>query len=220
MPTDRARYWAIALAQNDGLLRSNIQLSNPQPLRREAICTPFPDPTKIRSAIRPFLQHRRVAKATVRRMSDFDVSQIEVLKRPQAPFFGKDSPAGIISIRTADPTNSLEAKLQGRYEFNACEVRLEGYVSGPTTEDLGFRIAGIFSDLKGDLKDITPSSSPFAPDEQIPYLRRIASWRFQPHRRLDYAGVRNRLTSRFPASRSTSSRNVSISQPPPAWPRP
>src|SRR5690606_17528817 len=39
----------------------------------------------------------QVAKATVRRMADIDIAQVEVLKGPQALFFGKNSPAGIIS---------------------------------------------------------------------------------------------------------------------------
>jgi iron complex outermembrane receptor protein len=105
----------------------------------------------------------QVAKATVRRMSDFDFSQVEVLKGPQALFFGKNSPAGIISIHTADPTKDLEAKLSGGYEFNARQVRMEGYVSGPVTDTLGFRLAGVYSDMKGDLKDRTPADSPYAP---------------------------------------------------------
>ncbi len=105
----------------------------------------------------------QVAKATVRRMSDFDIGQVEVLKGPQALFFGKNSPAGIISIHTADPTKELEAKLSGGYEYNARQVRAEGYVSGPLTDTLGFRIAGIYQDMKGDLKDLTPRNSPYAP---------------------------------------------------------
>src|SRR5690606_34408344 len=34
----------------------------------------------------------------------FDVSQIEVLKGPQALFFGKNSPGGVISLTTVGPT--------------------------------------------------------------------------------------------------------------------
>ena len=105
----------------------------------------------------------QVAKATVRRMSDFDIGQIEVLKGPQALFFGKNSPAGIISIRTADPTDAFEAKISGGYEFNARQIRTEGYVSGPLGDTLGFRVAGVYSDLKGDVRDRTSASSPYAP---------------------------------------------------------
>ena len=113
------------------------------------------------SAVSFNIDNVQVTKATVRRMSDFDISQVEVLKGPQALFFGKNSPAGIISIRTADPTDVLEAKLSAGYEFNADEVRLEGYVSTPITDSLGFRLAGVYRDMKGDLKDLTPKSSPY-----------------------------------------------------------
>jgi len=87
----------------------------------------------------------QVAKASVRRMSDIDIAQVEVLKGPQALFFGKNSPAGIVSIRTADPTAAFEAKIMGGYEFHAREKRLEGYVSGPLSDTLGVRLAGFCS---------------------------------------------------------------------------
>ncbi|WP_156681266.1 TonB-dependent receptor [Sphingomonas profundi] len=100
----------------------------------------------------------QVARATVRRLSEMDISQVEVLKGPQALFFGKNSPAGIISVRTADPTSTLQAKLSTGYEFKGDEVRSEGYISGPLTDTLGFRIAGYFSDIKGYLKNVAPDS--------------------------------------------------------------
>ncbi|MFN3472513.1 MAG: TonB-dependent receptor [Blastomonas sp.] len=112
----------------------------------------------------------QVTKATVRRMSDFDMAQVEVLKGPQALFFGKNSPAGIINIRTADPTASLEAKISAGYEFHADQVRIEGHVSGPITESIGFRLAGVYSDMKGDLKDVTPRNSPYFNGSRNPTL--------------------------------------------------
>src|SRR5262249_17887344 len=42
-----------------------------------------------------------IGKSSVRRMADIDLEGIEVLKGPQALFYGKNSPGGIISIRTA-----------------------------------------------------------------------------------------------------------------------
>ena len=110
----------------------------------------------------------QVAKATVRRMSDFDTSQLEVLKGPQALFFGKNSPAGIISVRTNDPTRDFEAGMKVGYELNAHEIRTEGYVSGPITESLGYRIAGFYDHMRGYLDDAVPDDSPYKDDSHNP----------------------------------------------------
>lgn len=107
----------------------------------------------------------QIAKSSVRRMSDTDLEQIEVLKGPQALFFGKNSPAGIVSIRTADPTRHWEGKMSLGYEFQGQELRGEGYISGPVSDTLGVRIAGIFSNLNGYLKDQTPAGAYAAPDD-------------------------------------------------------
>jgi iron complex outermembrane receptor protein len=52
----------------------------------------------------------QVARSTVQRLSSMDIEQVEVLKGPQTLFFGKNSPAGVISIRTADPTDTFQSK--------------------------------------------------------------------------------------------------------------
>lgn len=79
----------------------------------------------------------------------FDMSQIEVLKGPQALFYGKNSPGGVISIRTADPTSEVEVIGRAAYEFRAREKSTELILSGPVTETLGLRIAGRYSDDDG-----------------------------------------------------------------------
>ena len=103
----------------------------------------------------------QIAKSGVRRMVETDIEQIEVLKGPQALFYGKNSPAGVVSIRTADPTNRFEARARVGYEFHSHEIRTEGYVSGPVSETLGFRLAGIYSRQRGDMKETTPATAPF-----------------------------------------------------------
>ncbi|WP_327753891.1 TonB-dependent receptor (plasmid) [Sphingobium sp. SJ10-10] len=99
-----------------------------------------------------------VGRASVRRMSDMDIEQVEVLKGPQALYFGKNSPGGIISVRTADPTPNMEAKISQAYEINAREWRTEAYASGPISDSLGFRIAGIYSDMQGWAKSYVPTN--------------------------------------------------------------
>jgi iron complex outermembrane receptor protein len=79
----------------------------------------------------------------------FDMQQIEVLKGPQALFFGKASPAGVISIRTNDPGDHLEVIGRTGYEFEAHESRNELIVSTPVTDTFGVRVAGLYDHFGG-----------------------------------------------------------------------
>jgi len=79
----------------------------------------------------------------------FDLQQIEVLKGPQALFYGKSSPGGVISVRTADPTDDVELIARAGYEFEGREARGEVIVSGPIAPTLKGRLAGMYSDADG-----------------------------------------------------------------------
>jgi iron complex outermembrane recepter protein len=79
----------------------------------------------------------------------FDMAQVEVLKGPQALFFGKNSPGGVISIRTADPGDALEVIARASYGFEAREKRGELIYSGPLSDTVGIRLAGMYSDDDG-----------------------------------------------------------------------
>lgn len=79
----------------------------------------------------------------------FDLAQVEVLKGPQSLFFGKNSPGGVVSLRTADPTSELELIGRVSYEFEAREKRVEAIASGPLSDSLGLRVAGYYSDSDG-----------------------------------------------------------------------
>lgn len=79
----------------------------------------------------------------------FDVAQIEVLKGPQGLFFGKNSPGGVISVRTADPGTEAEVIVRAGHEFDAREKRGELVLSGPVGDTLGLRLATAFTDSKG-----------------------------------------------------------------------
>jgi len=79
----------------------------------------------------------------------FDMAQVEILKGPQALFFGKNAPAGVVSIRTADPGDTLEIIGRVGYEFEAHQWRTEGILSGPVSDTLGLRLAASYSDSDG-----------------------------------------------------------------------
>jgi iron complex outermembrane recepter protein len=74
----------------------------------------------------------------------FDMAQVEVLKGPQALFFGKSSPAGVVSIRTNDPGDRFELIARASYEKEAREMRNELIVSGPLSDTFGVRVAALY----------------------------------------------------------------------------
>jgi iron complex outermembrane receptor protein len=86
--------------------------------------------------------------------STFDDGQIEVMKGPQSLFYGKSAPGGVISIRTADPTNKVEVIARAGYEFEANQKRFEGIVSGPLTDTLKARVAGYYASSDGFFNNI------------------------------------------------------------------
>ena len=83
----------------------------------------------------------------------FDISQVEVLKGPQALFFGKNSPAGVISIKTADPTRRLMVSGRATYEFVGDEITTDAAISGPIAAGLGARLALRYRNLDGWLRN-------------------------------------------------------------------
>jgi outer membrane receptor protein involved in Fe transport len=105
----------------------------------------------------------QVSRGQIIQQSVFDLAQVDVLKGPQALFFGKNSPGGVISLRSQGPTDHLTGYLKGGYEFNAAEKTVEGAISGPITDTLGARLAVRGSWMRGWMKnDATSMPNPFA----------------------------------------------------------
>ena len=89
----------------------------------------------------------------------FDVEQVDVLRGPQSLFFGKSATAGVLSLRSANPTSDWEIGMRGSYEFEEKGYLVSGYISGPLTDTLGIRIAAQFNDIDEFqlLQDNTPA---------------------------------------------------------------
>ena len=79
----------------------------------------------------------------------FDIGSVEVLKGPQALFFGKESPGGVVSLNTADPTDRFEMSATAAYEFESVQPRAEFVVSGPVTDTLKLRLATMYDQQEG-----------------------------------------------------------------------
>lgn len=94
----------------------------------------------------------------------FDLEQVEILKGPQALFFGKNSPAGVISVTSAGPTSDLSVGLRASYEFVGDEISSEGFIAGPIGDTLGGRLAFKYRDMQGWLyNNAEPAPNPFFP---------------------------------------------------------
>ncbi len=69
-----------------------------------------------------------------------DLQQIEILRGPQGTLYGANALAGLINLASNDPTESFE----GNFETSIAEYEtrtVNGVVSGPVTENLGYRFA-------------------------------------------------------------------------------
>ena len=87
-----------------------------------------------------------ISSAALLNASMFDLDRIEVLRGPQALFFGKNSPGGVVAIHTKDPTDEFELELTAMYETEGEEPILRAIISGPLGETLRGRLAFAWSD--------------------------------------------------------------------------
>lgn len=91
-------------------------------------------------------------------LSQYDVQHIEVLKGPQALFYGKNTTGGLISVVTNGPTDTFEAAIKAGYGFKADEKYAEGFISGPLSDTLRARAAFRLSDSDGAFKNTAAES--------------------------------------------------------------
>lgn len=93
------------------------------------------------------------------RLGQFDLEQVEVLKGPQALFFGKNSPGGIVALRTANPTAEFYSRVQAGHEFTNGRPYLDAIISGPLNETWGGRLAAHFTNSSGYVENAWPGNS-------------------------------------------------------------
>ncbi len=70
----------------------------------------------------------------------YDINQVEIFRGPQGTKFGASALAGVINITTNQPTGEFEGSVKamvGNYNSSSLGLML----SGPATDDLGYRIA-------------------------------------------------------------------------------
>ncbi len=104
----------------------------------------------------------QVGTLNIRKTAQIDMAQIEVLRGPQALFFGKNSPGGVISFKTADPSWETEREISGGFEAVSQDTYVQGIISGPINDKVRARLVGRYTKLNGyfDLKTVPANGDP------------------------------------------------------------
>ena len=82
-----------------------------------------------------------------------DVSTIEVLKGTQATLYGRNTLVGAVSITTQKPGDELEGFIKTGYEFENESTNVEAAVSIPLSDKFAVRLAGMYEDQGGWIKN-------------------------------------------------------------------
>lgn len=82
-----------------------------------------------------------------------DVQQIEVLRGPQNTLFGKSASAGVVSVTTQPATDTFTGRADVLFTEDG-EQRAMGTVSGPISGTVKFRLAGNFSEYRGNVRNL------------------------------------------------------------------
>lgn len=123
----------------------------------------------IDQAVSVVVDDMQVASMQIRNGAMIDMQSVQTYKGPQALFFGKNSPGGVLSIRTADPGDEFEGQMKSGYEVEADEWFVQGMVSGPISDNTAGRLVvrytetdGLFDVESGPFPESFGSSAPAA----------------------------------------------------------
>ena len=97
----------------------------------------------------------QVTKGGAAQIGFFDLQEMQVLKGPQALFFGKNSPAGVVAIDSVTPGQTREGYARVGYEFSTSSPAMDAAITIPLTDTLSVRLAGHYShDNSGDVRNV------------------------------------------------------------------
>ncbi|MBO6656927.1 MAG: TonB-dependent receptor [Pseudomonadales bacterium] len=113
----------------------------------------------------------------------FDVEQVDVLKGPQSLYFGKAASAGVLSLRSANPTDEWEYGFKTSREFEEDGTTFGGYISGPLNETLGIRFAAEYQDVD-EWVEIAAGNPTVQPERGLENFISRVTFHWEPSERL------------------------------------
>ena len=142
----------------------------------------------------------------------FDVDHIEVLHGPQGTLYGANALAGLIYVKSADPTDTFT----GRAEADVGDYNERSYgavISGPVSDlDSGFRLAVQRYTSDGFYHNAYLGRSDTDSRDE---LTARARWRYQPSDdlRVDFTALRSQMNNGYDAFAIDNSRNTESDHP-------
>ncbi len=126
----------------------------------------------------------------------YDLQAVELLRGPQGTLFGKNTAAGALIVRTADPTSTFEAGIDltyGEYSTRGAFREVEAFASGPLTDNVRARLAVRYSSDDGYYinrlaSDINP---PGGPDREDQNIRLKLEWDVGPETMISFKAEHN-----------------------------
>jgi len=101
----------------------------------------------------------QTSKGLFTKIGFLDLEQVEVLKGPQALFFGKNSPGGVLSLQSAGPTDTYQAYASAGYGAGIGQTLEKAAVSGPLGGDFRARLAVSYDDTTGWMHDVVQNTA-------------------------------------------------------------
>ncbi|MEM5518203.1 TonB-dependent receptor [Henriciella sp. AS95] len=90
----------------------------------------------------------------------FDIERVEVAKGPQPTLFGRGALIGGVNVIQAKPEFDFSGEVTAGIG-NLSERYLDGYVTGPITDKLAFRVAGRLRERDGYVESLNPAEEDF-----------------------------------------------------------
>ncbi len=85
----------------------------------------------------------------------FDLARVEALRGPQGTLFGRNATGGAVQFISNQPTKAFSGYVSGTYgRYN--QTILEGALSGPLSDTVAVRIAGIYDRDDGYIHNLVP----------------------------------------------------------------